>query len=138
HARLLTFGLNTVVQDHKSDGELRKYPTAMTPRHLSNEITTERAEALMTATEKHYPLVQRYYKLKAKLLGVTRLNDYDRYAPLFPDLPACDWPTARQIVSESYEAFSPRAGGIVREFFDRRWIDAEPREGKRGGAFSSS
>src|SRR5262249_11142834 len=52
--------------------------------------------------------------------------------------PTCDWPTARRTVEASYEAFSPRAGGIIREFFDRRWIDAALRPGKRGGAFSSS
>src|SRR5262249_8390077 len=69
---------------------------------------------------------------------IDALHDYDRYAPLFPDMPRCDWGTARQIVQESYTAFSPDAGGVIRQFFDRRWIDAELREGKRGGAFSSS
>src|SRR5213079_933509 len=62
----------------------------------------------------------------------------DRYAPLFDDLPACDWPQARRTVAESYQAFSPRAGAIIREFFDKHWIDAELRPGKRSGAFSSS
>jgi oligoendopeptidase F len=138
NARLLTFLLNTVVQDHRSDCNLRRYPGPMAPRHLANEITPESVDALMAATEKHQKTVQRYYKLKKKLLGVRTLYDYDRYAPLFPDLPRCDWETARRTVTESYEAFSPQAGAIVRDFFDRRWIDAEPREGKRGGAFSAS
>src|SRR3954452_23286769 len=53
-------------------------------------------------------------------------------------MPSCDWTLGRQIVEESYQAFSPRAGTIIREFFDRHWIDAELRPGKRGGAFSSS
>jgi oligoendopeptidase F len=94
-------------------------------------------EALMTAAERNFGTVQRYYALKAKLLGVEQLYDYDRYAPLFPDQPACDWPQARQLVQESYDAFSPDAGGIVRQFFEKRWIDAEMRPGKRGGAFSA-
>jgi oligoendopeptidase F len=81
--------------------------------------------------------VQRYYRLKGKLLGIDQLEDYDRYAPLFADLPACDWPTAQAIVEESYDAFSPEAGAIVREFFDKNWIDADPRPGKRSGAFSA-
>ena len=83
-------------------------------------------------------MVQRYYRLKGQLLHIEPLHDYDRYAPLFPDMPQCDWPAAQRIVQESYEAFSPKAGAIVREFFDRKWIDAELRTGKRGGAFSSS
>src|SRR5207237_913712 len=81
-----------------------------------NAIRDAVVEALMTAAERHHHMVQRYYRLKAGLLGLDRLYDYDRYAPLFPDSPACDWPTARRIVQESYEAFSPRAGAIVREF----------------------
>jgi oligoendopeptidase F len=92
----------------------------------------------MTAAERYHGTVQRYYRLKAQLLKLDQLYDYDRYAPLFSDMPACDWPTARDIVWESYEAFSPRAGAIIREFFDKNWIDAELRDGKRGGAFSSS
>ena len=110
----------------------------MAPRHLANEISDTVVEALMTAAERHHATVQRYYRLKGRLLGVEPLYDYDRYAPLFPDQPECDWPQAHRIVQESYQAFSPRAGAIIREFFDKKWIDAELRPGKRGGAFSSS
>src|SRR5262249_3492444 len=138
NARLLTFIFNNLVLDHHSDCTLRKFPGPMAPRHLANEITEEVVEALMTATERHHATVQRYYRLKGKLLGLDPLYDYDRYAPLFPDQPSCDWPRARQTVVESYQAFSPKAGSVIREFFDRNWIDAELRPGKRGGAFSSS
>lgn len=138
NARLLTYILNTLVLDHKIDGDLRHYPSPMASRNLANEISDAVVEALMTATERHHGLVQRYYRLKGKLLGIEQLEDYDRYAPLFDDLPACDWQQARRTVEESYQAFSPRAGTIIREFFDKHWIDAELRAGKRGGAFSSS
>jgi oligoendopeptidase F len=135
---LLTFLLNTVVQDHRSDCDLRHYDGFMAPRNLANEINADSVKALMTAAEQHFPTVQRYYKLKKKLLNLSTLYDYDRYAPLFPDMPECDWETARRTVTESYQNFSPRAGEVVREFFEKRWIDAESRPGKRGGAFSSS
>jgi oligoendopeptidase F len=138
NARLLTYLFNTLVLDHKVDCELRRYDSPMAPRNLANEISPQVVEALMTAAERHHATVQRYYRLKGRLLGVEQLYDYDRYAPLFPDPPACDWPTARRIVAESYQAFSPRAGEVVGQFFERSWIDAELREGKRGGAFSSS
>jgi oligoendopeptidase F len=138
NARLLTFIFNNLVLDHKSDCELRKYPSPMASRHLANEIAPEVVEALMTAAERYHGSVQRYYRLKRRLLGLDQLCDYDRYAPLFADQPQCDWPRARQIVTESYTAFSPKAGAIVKEFFDKRWIDGELRAGKRGGAFSSS
>src|SRR5262249_33249739 len=138
NARLLTFIFNNLVLDHHSDCNLRHFDNPMGPRHLANEITQEVVEALMTATERHHQTVQRYYRLKGKLLGLDPLYDYDRYAPLFADLPTCDWPRARQTVLESYQAFSPRAGSVIREFFEKDWIDAELRPGKRGGAFSSS
>jgi oligoendopeptidase F len=138
NARLLTYLFNNLVLDHQADCRLRHFDNPMGPRNLANEISQTVVDALMTAAERHHGTVQRYYRLKARLLGVEQLYDYDRYAPLFPDLPECDWPKARALVEESYEAFSARAGDIVREFFTRRWIDAELREGKRGGAFSSS
>jgi oligoendopeptidase F len=138
NSRLLTYLFNTLVLDHKIDYEIRRFGGPMASRHLANEITEPVVEALMTAAERSHSSVHRFYKLKSKLLGIAPLYDYDRYAPLFPDLPTCDWPTARKTVEESYHAFSPRAGEVIREFFTRRWIDAELRPGKRGGAFSSS
>ncbi|MFO0867279.1 MAG: M3 family oligoendopeptidase [Gemmataceae bacterium] len=137
-AKPMTFIFNTVVQDHRSDTNLRRYPSVMFGRNLSNEITAEVVEALMSAVEQSFPLVQRYYRLKKQLLGFDTLYDYDRYAPLFSDSPTCDWASGRKIVQESYDAFSPKAGAIVREFFDKKWVDAELRDGKRGGAFSAS
>ncbi len=136
NSRLLTYIFNTLVLDHKVDCELRRFDSPMAPRHLANEIDARVVDALMTATERHHDVVHRYYRLKGRLLGIDQLYDYDRYAPLFRDQPGCDWPRARQIVEESYTAFSPKAGEIVREFFDGNWIDAELRPGKRGGAFS--
>ena len=138
NARLLTFIFNTIVLDNQSDWQLRHFSHPMASRNLANEISDSVVEALLVATQRHDALVQRYYRLKRKLLGLDTLCDYDRYAPLFSDMPPCDWPTARRIVQESYAAFSPDAGRVIREFFDKSWIDAELRPGKRGGAFSSS
>jgi oligoendopeptidase F len=137
-SRLLTYVLNTVVADHRSDGEIRRYPTAMTPRNLSNEISEAVVEALMSAAERHHGTVARYYKLKARLLGLDTLYDYDRYAPVSADMPEVEWGTARAIVAASYSDFSPAAGAVIEQFFSKSWIDAELRPGKRGGAFSSS
>src|SRR5262249_39303395 len=122
NARLLTFLFNTLVLDHRTDCNLRRFDDPMAPRHLANAISpavpghmekeTGRAvvAALMRGAGRHHVRVQRYYRPKVRLLGFYRLKDYDRYAPLFPDQPTCDWPTARRIVQESYEAFSPDAG----------------------------
>ena len=124
NARLLTYIFNNLVLDHQTDCRLRHFADPMASRHLANEIRPEVVEALMTAAERHTDIVQRYYRLKGKLLGLDALYDYDRYAPLFSDMPACDWATGRRIVQESYEAFSPQAGQghrrVLREALDRR------------------
>jgi oligoendopeptidase F len=137
NARLLTYTFNTLVLDHATDCRLHRWDSFMGSRNLANEITGPVVEALMTATERHHATVQRFYRLKKRLLGVKKLYDYDRYAPLSGDLPQCPWSEARSIVEGSYEAFSPRAGEVIRRFFNEKWIDAELRQGKRGGAFSS-
>jgi oligoendopeptidase F len=138
NSRLLTFVFNTLVFDHHSDCSLRKFTDPMGPRHLANEISASVVTALMTAVERHNQTVQRYYRLKARLLKIDDLSDFDRYAPIFDEQPDVDWANGRRIVEESYSAFSPKAGEIIREFFARKWIDAELRPGKRSGAFSSS
>ena len=138
NARLLTYLFNNLVLDHQADCRLKHFAGPMDSRNLANEITPEAVNALMTAVERHHSTVHRYYRLKGKLLGIDQLCDYDRYAPLASDLPSCDWQQARRLVQEGYDAFSPKAGAVVREFFERQWIDAALRSGKRSGAFSSS
>lgn len=136
--KLLSYLFNTLVLDHQNDCEVRKFADPMSSRHLANETSSEMVQALMDSVEKHGSTVHRYYKLKKRLLGLTSLEDYDRYAPIQGDMPLVSWKDASKLVRESYHALSPEAGKIIDEFFDKSWIDAELRQGKRGGAFSSS
>nr|BAL58624.1 pepF/M3 family oligoendopeptidase [Candidatus Acetothermum autotrophicum] len=138
NVRVLTYIFNTLVLDHKINDELRKFPSPMHSRHLANEIEPATVDALMTACESAYDIVQDYYRLKKRLLGLRTLYDYDRYAPIIAELPRCEWHEGQRIVLEAYRAFSPAAAQIVQEFFDKNWIDAEIRFGKVGGAFSAS
>jgi oligoendopeptidase F len=129
-----------LVQDHAVDSRLRKYPSPEASRHLANEIDQTAVDALIGACESSGHVVRDYYKLKSQLLGIRQLYDYDRYAPVEIKgvaLPRCDWETACQLVRESYADFSDVLGGVIAKFVDRGWVDAEPRSGKRGGAFCS-
>jgi oligoendopeptidase F len=137
-AHTLGFVLNTLVQDRAADDRRRSYPTPIAARHLANEIDAESAEALLSACAARYPLVARYYALKARLLGLPRLADYDRYAPVGKPPGALGFERARAIVLASWRDFSPELAEIAERFFARRWIDAEIRPGKRGGAFCAS
>ena len=81
---------------------------------------------------------QRYYRLKARLLGLERLDHYDRFAPIAADTSKTSWDDARTIVVDAYSDFSDEAGGIVARFFDDSWIDAPVRPDKRTGAFCAT
>ena len=135
---LLTFIFNITAQDHALSDRLRRFPDPMAARHLDNEIEAQTVRSLIAACEEGADVVADYYRVKRKLLGLDVLYDYDRYAPIAADGRKLSWPAGRDLVLDAYGAFSPRMREIASSFFERRWIDAEAREGKRGGAFSAS
>lgn len=136
-SRPLTYVFNTLLAEKASTDRLRGYPHWLASRNLDNEISDEAVEALVEAVTSRYDLAQRYYRLKARLLGLEgEMMDYDRYAPLGEAERRVGWDEARQIVLEAYGAFHPEMGSIAQKFFDGRWIDAPATAGKRGGAFS--
>jgi oligoendopeptidase F len=138
NARLLAFLFNTLIQDKATRDRLRRYGSPMDDRNLANEIDAETVHALMTACERRHDLVGRYYRLKQRLLGLDVLYDYDRYAPVLEAEGQRSFDAARALVLEAYGDFSPKLSEIAGHFFEKRWIDAELRPGKRGGAFSAS
>ena len=130
--------LNTVLNERAIEDRLRGYDTWLSARNLSNEIPDEAAESLAEAIIARYDIPQRFYALKARLLGLPRLRDYDRFAPLQEVGGTIAWEDARELVLESFTAFSPTAGDIVSRFFERDWIDAALRPGKMPGAFCAT
>jgi oligoendopeptidase F len=138
NSHLLAFVFNTLLQDKAGDDRRRRFPTPMSARHLANEIDAEGVESLLSACVARYPLVGRYYRLKARLLGLDKLTDYDRYAPVGEPPGSFDFERARRIVLDAYRDFTPPMAEIAERFFSGRWIDAELRPGKRGGAFCAS
>ena len=135
-ARPLTYVFNTILADKASSDTLRGYGSWIASRNESNETDAASVEALVQAVTGRYRLVARFYDLKRRLLGLDELSDYDRYAPLDEAETMISWDAARGIVLDAYGGFHPEMGRIAGEFFDRRWIDAPPVPGKRGGAFS--
>ena len=138
HARTLTFVFNTLLADKASEDRLRGFPHWMRSRNVSNEIQDETVEALVAAVAGRYDLVARFYVLKRRLLGLDKLYDYDRYAPVGEAQRIYTWQEAEALVRAAYHEFDPRLGEIAGHFFDRSWIDAPIAPGKRGGAFSAS
>ncbi|MGB0347457.1 MAG: M3 family oligoendopeptidase [Balneolaceae bacterium] len=137
-AHPLTYVFNTLLADKSTNDKLREYPSWITSRNMANETDDATVDALVNAVTSNYPMVQRYYKLKAKLLGLDNMYDYDRYAPMMQNEATITWEEARKMVMDSYTEFHPNMGEITAEFFDKNWIDAAIKPGKRGGAYSAS
>jgi oligoendopeptidase F len=135
--RTRAFVFNTLMADKSTDDRLRRYPSWISSRNLANEASDESVQALVDAVRGAYDIPQRWYRLKARLLGIDRLKDYDRMASVATADESFDWDQAKEIVLGSFGDFSPVLADTARQFFDERWIDAPPRPNKRGGAFCS-
>jgi oligoendopeptidase F len=133
--RTRAYVFNTLLQDKSVDDRLRSYPSWIASRNLANEASDESVQALLETVRANYDLPQRWYRLKAQLLGVDRLRDYDRMASVAEEEVTVDWPDATELVLTSFHDFSPTLGDLAQRFFDERWIDAPVRPNKRGGAF---
>ncbi|MCW3784068.1 M3 family oligoendopeptidase [Defluviimonas salinarum] len=129
---------NTLAKEKEIEDRWRKMPTPQHGRHLSNDVEPEVVEALRNAVVAAYPkLSHRYYRLKAKWMGLDKLQVWDRNAPLpIETKRTVGWEEARNTVTSAYAAFSPDLAALTEPFFDRGWIDAGVKPGKAPGAFA--
>ncbi len=133
--RTRAFVFNTLLADKSTDDRLRSYASWIGSRNLANEASDESVQALVDAVVARYDIPQRWYALKARLLGVDRLADYDRMASVASSESQFGWAEARELVLDAYASFSPRLADAGTKFFEEGWIDAPIRPGKRPGAF---
>ncbi|MDP3861305.1 MAG: M3 family oligoendopeptidase [Phaeovulum sp.] len=129
---------NTLAKEKEIEDRWRKMPNPQFSRHLSNHVEPEVVAALRDAVVAAYPrLSHRYYTLKAKWLGLEKLQVWDRNAPLPTEAPRLiGWDEARETVLAAYAGFSPEMAAIAEPFFKRGWIDAAVKPGKAPGAFA--
>ena len=134
HTDTLAHCYDTLVGDRLAMDRLRGYAAPMDPTHLRNELPGPVVEGMLDAVERHYRIAHRWFEIKAGILGLDRLELHDQYAPIGAGR-SVNYPEARRLIDESFGRFSPRVAQLAGGFFDERRIDAEPRSGKRGGAF---
>ena len=135
--RTRAYLFNTLLHDKAIDDRLRGFPSWVSSRNLSNEASDESVQALVDAVVDNYSIARRWYTLKAQVLGLDKLADYDRMASVASADRDIGWSEGTQIVRDAYASFSPELAGIVGRFIDESWIDAPVRPGKRGGAFAA-
>ena len=129
----------TIVRDwHNENLSLRKFPNAISARNLGNDIPDEAVNALLDVSRKNVKIFQRYFKLKAKLLGMDKLRRYDIYAPVSNAAKKFEFDAAAQMVFDAFGAFDPKIASLARRVFDQNHLDSEIRKGKDSGAFCAS
>ncbi|CAB4992768.1 unannotated protein [freshwater metagenome] len=133
--RTRAYVFNTLMADKTTDDRLRSYSSWVASRNLANQASDSSVQALVDAVVDRYDIPQRWYRLKAQLLGVDRIADYDRNASVASIEEEFSWSEATEIVLDSYGSFSSELAGVVNTFINDNWIDAPVRPGKRPGAF---
>ena len=133
--RTRAFIFNTILNDKSIDDRLRTYPSWISSRNLANEASDESVQALVDSVVARYDIPQRWYTLKAKILGVDKIADYDRAASVATTEAQIPWSVATETVMDAYSSFSGELAGVVQRFLRENWIDAPATPGKRGGAF---
>jgi len=126
----------TIVRDWRNENlTLRKFSSPVSVRNLSNDIPDKAVDTLLDVARKNVPIFQRYFKLKAKVLGIEKLRRYDIYAPVAKAEKSFEYASAAQMVLGSFDEFDPKVGDLARRVFEQEHLDSEVRKGKRDGAF---
>jgi oligoendopeptidase F len=128
--RTRAFAYNALLAGHATLDRLRGRGHWLDAQNRENQISGAEAQALIDAVVGRYDIAHRWYRLKATLLGLGRLADYDVLAPVGSIERRYGYAEARELVLDSCNSFSPRVHAIVSRFFERGWIDAPPRPGK--------
>jgi oligoendopeptidase F len=129
----------TMVRDwHNENLTLRKFANPIAARNLGNDIPDEAVEALLNVCRHNAPVFQRFFRLKARLLGVEKLRRYDIYAPVVKSNRGYPFDQAAEMVLDSFSSFHPDFAKLARRVFDQNHLDSEIRKGKQSGAFCAS
>jgi len=136
--RIFSMILNVISRDRYIEDNKRGFKNIVSSRNLDNDVEDEVVDALVNTVDKAMPqLTHRYYKWKAKEFGKSKLDWWDRNAPLpHTSETSIEWDKAKNIVLDSFASFHPEMSDIAGLFFKNGWIDARVRQGKASGAFA--
>ena len=139
NAPLFALVYNMIMKDKSIEDKKRGFKKPVSARNMAEDVKDETVEVLAQTVKENYKnIAHRFYKLKAKWLGVNKISYWDRNAPLpFSSDVSYSWDEAVQTVLFGYEKFSPKLKKIAEDFFKNNWIDVPPRDGKRSGAYCS-
>ena len=118
--------------------DLRRFTSPLSARNLTNDIPDQVVNTLLDACQRNAPIFQRFFRLKAGLLGLQRLRRYDVYAPIASTEKTYDFGVAAEMVLDAFQRFDSGLAGQARQVFEVNHLDSEVRKGKRSGAFCAT
>ena len=136
-SHVCTYIYNTLLHEKDILDRLRNFEYPEASRNKRNELSQSDVQTMTDVCVKNYDIVADYYELKAQLLGLDKLYDHDRYAPILDQSEEIPFDEAKAIVMDAFNRFSPKLAELTDDFFSKNWIDAAPYEGKQSGAFCS-
>jgi len=126
-----------LVRDWRNEQiSLRNYASPIAPRNLQNDLPDAVVDILLDVAKKNVDIFQRFFRLKARWLGIDRLRRYDIYAPIDKSSKEYPFDQAVHLVLDSFNGFDPLIADLAARVFDQKHLDSEVRKGKRSGAFS--
>ncbi len=129
----------TLVRDWRNENvSMRKFASPISARNLGNDLPDAVIETLLKVAAKNTDVFQRFFKLKARLLGMKKLRRYDIYAPIAKSDKKFEYGKAAEKVMQSFREFDPRFESLAKRVFDDNHLDAEVRKGKQSGAFCAT
>jgi oligoendopeptidase F len=129
----------TLIRDWRAENvDLRGYASPISARNLVNDLPDDVVDTLFEVCEANVDIFHRYFKLKAKWLGVDKLRRYDIYAPVAESDKTYDFNTGVELTLEAFHDFDPRIADLAKKIFEDDHIDSEVRKGKQDGAFCAS
>jgi pepF/M3 family oligoendopeptidase len=131
--------LNGIKGEVLTVSKLRGYKSPLEQTVLNSRIDEKTLNAMLLAMKESLPVFERYFRKKGEILGHTNgLPFYDMFAPLGEVNRTYTYEEAREFIVNNFGNFSGKLASYADKAFENRWIDAEPRDGKRGGAFCSN
>jgi oligoendopeptidase F len=128
-----------LVRDWRNENvDLRNFASPMSVRNLGNDVPDEVVDTLLDVSRENISIFQRYFRLKARWLGMERIRRYDVYAPVVKSEKTYEYPEAVGMVLESFDEFHPNIAALAKRVFDDQHLDSEVRKGKMSGAFCAS
>lgn len=131
--------LNGIKGEVITISEIRGYNSPLEKTLLDSRMDRSTLDAMILAIEEFLPEFHRYFKTKGKLLGhEDGLPFYDLFAPIGDLDMTLDYEETKEYIVKNFKSFSPKLSEFANNAFENNWIDVQPRQGKRGGAFCSN